>query len=667
MKKPLRNVVLFLSSLILHAASAYCEDPIKSINFAGQWPYHPSNAVAIDSDRDILFLGDGDSVNILDKDLNFISSFFVTESSQIGGLFYSAKDKLLYVACRTDGLKIYDIQDAYNPLEIIAYSPDSFETVGVYIDTDKAYLSCGIDGMIILDITDVANPAFLSKTKLPGGYGLSYAADIFASGSHAFAADLYNGVHFIDISNPLKPSYQKGFAMAGACDLSVSLGYLYTVLQGNGMGIIDISIPEVKSLFLADGIETAVLVDGNLAYISYNTNGLRVLDVSDKSAPIADPSWTYNESGGSSLGMIAGENAIYMASNQLGLQKIDVQDKTNMHSLQSYDTPADAVAIYISGSYVYSVDDNVGSSPEKEGLRIHQLIPYAKTIQFSPISFCATPGTANDILVSGDYAYVADGIEGLQILSIGDKTNPMISGNYDTQGVAKGIFVDGNYAYVADGDQGVAIIDISNKAAPLLTQQISTPGFANKIHVSGSFAFVADGDKGLQIFNLLDMSNPVLSGNYDTSGNAKGIFINGNYAYIADGEEGIAVIDVSNKVSPSLITYYNTEGSAENITVHGNYAYVADGLNGLCCLDISNPLQPVAETAWSYNSPGNTIDVIGGYFTEDEESFVFIADGASGVIAINLSVNDSENPEDAGGGGGGGCFIETVRFSDLEF
>jgi hypothetical protein len=260
--------------------------------FAGQWPYHPSKAVATDFHRNLLFLGDGDSISILDSELNLISSFVVTKYSQTGGLFFSSKEDLLFIACRTEGLKVYDLTDTENPFLVNSYLPDFdsffpdfYETLGVYIDGSKAYLSNGIDGMIILDITDIQNPSMLSQSWLPGGFGISYAIDIYASGNFAFVADLYSGLHIVDVSNPKEPDYKKGIALAGATDIDVSGAYLYLAMQSSGMAILDISTPEdtlVTSLFAADGVTTSVRVDGAFAFISYNSVGMKVLDITNK-------------------------------------------------------------------------------------------------------------------------------------------------------------------------------------------------------------------------------------------------------------------------------------------------------------------------------------------------------------------------------------------------
>jgi hypothetical protein len=73
-----------------------------------------------------------------------------------------------------------------------------------------------------------------------------------------------------------------------------------------------------------------------------------------------------------------------------------------------------------------------------------------------------TPGEATDVAVSGAYAYVADGSGGLQVIHVGDPTNPFLAVAYDTSGRAVGVAVAGTRAYVAVWDSGIIIVDISS-------------------------------------------------------------------------------------------------------------------------------------------------------------------------------------------------------------
>src|SRR5262249_7685070 len=80
---------------------------------------------------------------------------------------------------------------------------------------------------------------------------------------------------------------------------------------------------------------------------------------------------------------------------------------------------------------------------------------------FTPVAlgFVSIPGFANAVVVNGDYAYVAAGASGLQIVNVANKTAPVVVGALDTPGNANGVAVAGNFAYIADGVAGMQIIN----------------------------------------------------------------------------------------------------------------------------------------------------------------------------------------------------------------
>lgn len=633
--------------------------------------------MALDPERNYLFLGDGDTISILMPELLPIHHFRATESGLIGGLFYSTLDHLLYAACRGDGLKIFDVSEIENPVLIAAWFPqvyddiqrkwvDVLETNHLCVEGSTAYFSCGVDDFVIADISDRTRPEMISHVNFIGANGLSYAMDVLVEGDYAYIADLYSGIHVINVRDPENPKDIKGILLAGASDLTVSGGCLYTVLQGGGTAIIDISdpeTPEVTGLFTPGDVESAVRVDGDFAWIVYNTKGLRALDVSDKENPVHNPAWIFDGAGGGSLEKFSGVDEIYMADYETGLIQIDARNKADMKAVATFDTAADATAIDIAGDYLFAVDDGLGESPENEGLRILHLSTFSKAAQFELTGFRPTPGTARDVKAVRDHVYVADGLLGLQIISISDPEHPEIIASRDTRGDARGIFIEGSYAYIADTDGGLSIMDITNKSAPVQTAVLDTAEPVLDVAVSGDFAYLANGARGLLVVNISDKSQPAPVGSGDTPGSAAGVAVSGTYAYVADGSQGLAVMDITNPAAPRLLASLDTKGTARRIMVSGGYAYLADGENGLVAVDVSDPAAPVLVPEWSYDSPGTAADVFSGYSNEREELFVFLADGPAGVIAVNLSIDEIENPNDDGGGssGGGGCFINTAK------
>jgi len=122
-----------------------------------------------------------------------------------------------------------------------------------------------------------------------------------------------------------------------------------------------------------------------------------------------------------------------------------------------------------------------------------------------------TSGWAAGVAVSGNYAYVADGYFGLQVINVSNPANPQRVGGYDTSGFAYRVAVSGNYAYVADGFGGLQVIDVSNPANPRRVGGNSAPNpFA--VAVTDSYVFVAAEGEGLFILNhFTPLSGPALS------------------------------------------------------------------------------------------------------------------------------------------------------------
>ena len=83
-----------------------------------------------------------------------------------------------------------------------------------------------------------------------------------------------------------------------------------------------------------------------------------------------------------------------------------------------------------------------------------------------------TPGDANDVVVVGEIAYVADGQAGLRIIDISNPEEPTEVGFFDTPGTALHVAISGDYAYVADGPGGLCIVDISEPSSDISRCQI---------------------------------------------------------------------------------------------------------------------------------------------------------------------------------------------------
>ena len=233
------------------------------------------------------------------------------------------------------------------------------------------------------------------------------------------------------------------------------------------------------------------------------------------------------------------------------------------------------------------------------------------------------------MVVAGDYAYVADGSEGLWVVNVSNPAGPVAVGRRDTPGIAYDVAVVGSYAYVADGSRGLRVVDVSNPIMPTEVSFCDTPGYAYDVAIVGNIAYVADYSAGLRLVDVSDPAAPHQVGSCDTPGNAHGVAIAGNIAYVADYSAGLRLVDVSDPAGPHEVGFCDTPGTARGVAVAGSYAYVADGSRGLWLVDVSDPAAP-PEVGF-YDTPGYAYGVaIAG-------NIAYVADYSAGLRLVDVS------------------------------
>ena len=231
-----------------------------------------------------------------------------------------------------------------------------------------------------------------------------------------------------------------------------------------------------------------------------------------------------------------------------------------------------------------------------------------RTFAPTALSFVAIPGYANNVDVNGNFAYVAAGAAGLQVVGVADHAQPMIVGAIDTPGNADDVKVSGTVAYVADGASGLRLLDVSNPTTPRNLGFFDTPGEAQGVVVRGNLAYVADGASGLQIIDVGNAASPSLVGSVDTPGTAKGVDVQGTLAVIADDSAGIQVVDVTDSVHPRIIGS-SPGGQAKDVVLRDNFVYVADFTRSLTTIDVSAPASPIVRASTPSATGGLLNDV----------------------------------------------------------
>lgn len=216
------------------------------------------------------------------------------------------------------------------------------------------------------------------------------------------------------------------------------------------------------------------------------------------------------------------------------------------------------------------------------------------TFNPSAVSSLTLPGQALNVDVKGNFAYVAAGTAGLQIVDVTNRAAPIVVGSFDTPGNAQDIRVIGNYAFLADGVAGIRVFDIQIPSAPQSLAVLDTPGDAQDLAFSANRLYIADGANGVHIVNIATPASPVLLSTIDTAGDAIGVAVKAESQLlgVASAATGVQFVDISNELNPQVLGSVVT-GNARDIAISGNNAYIADLAASMTALDISNPTQPV--------------------------------------------------------------------------
>ena len=232
---------------------------------------------------------------------------------------------------------------------------------------------------------------------------------------------------------------------------------------------------------------------------------------------------------------------------------------------------------------------------------------------FTPIAETASlsiPGFANNVDVDGNFAYVAAGSAGLQIVDVQDRHNPAIVAARALPGNANDVVVAGGYAYVAAGSAGLLIVSVQDPLAPAVSGSLNTGGVAWDVVVRGNRAYVANGANGLVVIDISSPTAPVKLGALALSGTTKGVDVDParQIAVVARGTVGMSVISVATPSAPSMLATL-AGGDVRDVAISGNYALLADFSRSLTSVDITNPSAPVLQTSTPRATGGLLQDV----------------------------------------------------------
>jgi hypothetical protein len=498
-------------------------------------------------------------------------------------------DGFAYLADGLGGLCIIDITDADHPNILGSYDTPGY-AFDIALSGHYAYVADGDSGLQIIDIENPASPAPVGHFAHMGECTHVIVRDGFAY------LTCFNSI-IVDISNPANPFLVASIDIPSTIELDINGQYLYAIANRpsfNELKIVDISAPTAPvilgqiALYHRDFRD--IEVSGNYAYVVNGPGNLDifVFDISDPGQPFLHSSHFIPQVW-DPASICLRDSIAYIADSEIGLVNLNIDIPDSITFLGLYSAGSDVRSIAISEHTVITAHDGIGTA----------------TVDFSDPSQPQVVGhfnTAWTVASSGSTAFTGliDEFYYLEITDISNPAQPWRQERCTTIGFPQEIVVQGNYVYLAGGGSGLEIYNVSNPYQAFLAAYFPfEPSAWNvELTVSGNLAFmIPQNSQSVIVFDVSDPSNPTTvsiftsENTYFYDSNARG-----EYLYLTASGGKMLIVDTSDPAFP-VLDGQHIGNVGRSVTVTDDYAFVAANFGpavgyGMMAIDISDPGNP---------------------------------------------------------------------------
>jgi hypothetical protein len=334
------------------------------------------------------------------------------------------------------------------------------------------------------------------------------------------------GLHVIDASDPRAMEEVAHFPIDYPIDAGFTFPFVY-VTNVDGLRLVDFSdLQQPEEVGFIDGNHSIrdIFTAGDYAYIADGESGLTVLNIQNPSQPQV----IYIDSSINANDVVLNDTYDYVACGVSQLKIFDINDPGHPEEVANA-YAGNAVSVDVAMPYAYVAGG--------DGLHIIDVsdVDSVEEVSYDPVSFL------KEIVVSGNYAYLACGFDGMRIIDISNPESPREVSRIDALDWTTGVDVSGYYAYMADGYAGVRVIDVHDPRNPVPVAQ-SPAGYGNRLYVVEPHLYLAGGSYGLKVLDISIPESIHEVGHYGIA-SMGGIFADSDYIYYGTLDNGFYIFE----------------------------------------------------------------------------------------------------------------------------
>ncbi len=473
-------------------------------------------------------------------------------------------------------LQIFEISNPAQPVFISAYE-DVCEVNDIAVASGRGVIVCDDADSILLDLSTQSDPRFIRRISNSRGVESADAVGNLLVLAYASAMSIYD-VSDDDMLVELY-SYQGGTSVRSARVWDEQRVVFMTEEEIIGIDIADPARPLLlfNEPITGDGLRVAG--GGDRVCAALNGDGIISLDTSGLRSPVVETL----PMPGLTLSIAEGNGYAFLGLGQDGIAVLDTRNPEAPVEVGSVGTGGAVIDLYLQGSTLYAASNTV-----------LEIIDVSNPMNPSIVFSMPTPQFSTKVQAANGLVYVLSEDRRLDVIDASDPSMPQIVGDYSFPGdpfsFVLDLVVDGEFAYVAADLEGLIVLDISDTDAIEEVSRTELPpdagipsAYAVQMHAERLLVSTRWFGTHLSVVDIADPQNPTIVSTIDTGTDA--LVLDGDVGYGASG--GLRVFDFSNPDQPVQTQFLDMLAPTPDLALIGETIYLCSSSHGVRIIDVA--------------------------------------------------------------------------------